>query len=140
MSDSWGSRTGPLAILGGVLWLLLVGFGLRAVLLDFRSQHWVVRFRVPGARDRDSSLNSRGHIRPTHARPQQSRPYGPRALRRHGRCHVSGTGTSGARQLGVDPALNLFTSDGTRAVFGLSERGVSPRLAPAPIQPHVGIS
>ena len=35
MSDSWGPRTGPLAILGGVLWLLLVGFGVVAVLLDF---------------------------------------------------------------------------------------------------------
>ena len=33
--DSWRSRTGPLAILGGVLWLLLVGIGLLAVGFDF---------------------------------------------------------------------------------------------------------
>ena len=35
MSDSWRSRTGPLAILGGVLWLLLVAIGLLAVGFDF---------------------------------------------------------------------------------------------------------
>ncbi len=35
MSDSWRSRTGPLAILGGVSWLLLVGVGLLAWWFDF---------------------------------------------------------------------------------------------------------
>ena len=35
MSDSWRSRTGPLIILGGVSWLLLLGFGLAGVVLDF---------------------------------------------------------------------------------------------------------
>ena len=101
--DSWRS-SGTLAILGGVLWLLLVGFGLRSVALGRRSDRGGgAGSDVFGARSRGSGRDYRVHVRLTHARPRQSRAHRLEALcgRRGGRRYVSATDTRRSRRLGM---------------------------------------